>query len=194
MDLLKTIDQKSVSHNEKNDCAVRAVSIVTNYSYDDVHYIFSLCGRKQRHGTKWETTEKAVRLLRFRMVEITNTYSSRTIRTLERELKRRGKNRLLVRVRGHVLPVVNGKVYDWTSGRCHRIQKVYRLVEVSEEFHQAEKRNIVYTSPVSEFEVDTTNLVDVTSLYKQVGCRLIGNIQQVFLTTDKVGPVFLGKT
>lgn len=132
--ILETVVQGSKAKNEYKDCAVRAVSIACNYTYDDTHYAFQCCGRRHRRGTRWEIIEKVVELLRFRMVDVTDHFSSRTVRTLEREMRgRRGS--YLVRVYKHVLPVVNGKVYDWTKGRLHRVNRVFKLVEVTETFH-----------------------------------------------------------
>lgn len=194
-DILETVVQESRRLHENRDCAVRAVAIATDYSYEDVHYTFGLCGRKSRRGTPWEVTEKAVRLLRYRMIDKTFAISSRTVRTLEREL-RWSDHSYLVRVNRHLLPVVKGRVYDWTKGRLHRIIQVHRLVEVSEEFHKAELRNLVWTDVHNSWAeregLVTTGGEDVTFMYSQVGLSMTGGIKRIILTTDNKGPVFRG--
>jgi hypothetical protein len=126
---------ESKRHNEHKDCAVRAVAVATDYEYDDVHYAFSICGRVPRRGTRWEITEKVVKLLRHRMIDVTHQFKARTVRTLEREM-RHHTGRYIVRVNRHLLPVVDGKVHDWSQGRLHRIIAVYRLEETDSDFHR----------------------------------------------------------
>ena len=132
--VLDAVEQESNRRREDRDCAVRAVAIAADYEYDDVHYVFGRCGRVSRRGTQWHTTEKAIRMLRFKLVDVTDQFDSRTVRSLENEA-RWIKGRFLVKVRGHVLPLVDGIVHDWTQGRLHRIVAVYQLVEVDAEFH-----------------------------------------------------------
>ena len=198
-DILETVMRESNHLREHLDCAVRAVAIATDYEYDDVHYAFGVCGRLPRRSTPWHITERVVKLLRFRMVDVTDQFDARTVRTLEREMKH-NRGRYLVRVSRHVLPVVDGCVYDGTKGRLHRIVYIYKLVEVSEEFHQADKRNLVYIGKIpAEGE-------DVTRLYLQMNNRLpsIANDfrctpflfklppphTHILLTQDEQGPVF----
>jgi len=137
MDILETIVQESENKNEDKDCAVRALAIATDYTYDDVHYVFELCGRVHRQGTSTHMTKRAAKMLRFSMIDVTDWYEARTVRTLEREL---GYGRYIVRVNRHMLPIVNGRVYDWTKGRLHRILEIYKVVETDIEFHE---RNMV---------------------------------------------------
>lgn len=134
-DVLETVVQASNRHNEHRDCAVRALAIAGDYEYDDVHYVFHLCGRLNRKVTPWHVTEKAVKMLRFRMVDVTGWFESRTVRTLELEMRYR-PGRYLVRVSRHLLPVVDGKVHDWTKGRLHRIISIFKLEETDIDFHR----------------------------------------------------------
>lgn len=134
-DTLETVVQASKQHREHRDCAVKALAIAGDYEYDDVHYVFQLCGRRNRKGTPWEVTEKAAKMLRFRMVDVTSHFNARTVRNLEREL-RWCKGRYIIRVSRHLLPLVDGKVHDWTKGRLHRIISVFKLEETDPEFHR----------------------------------------------------------
>ena len=185
-DKFKRILAESKKKNEHRDCAVRAVAIATDYEYDDTHFVFETCGRRRRKGTPWGVTEKAVHLLRFRMIDVTDQFSSKTVCTLEREMRWR-RDSYLVRVSRHVLAVKGGRVHDWTQGRRHRIISIYKLVEVSEEFHRADQRNIVHL-------VDDTpdGAEDVSALYRQTNNRWQVNCKKIVLTKDVEGPVFKG--
>ena len=46
----------------------------------------------------------------------------RTTITAERHLK---SGRYLLKFRGHVAALIDGKVHDWTAGRRHKIQAIY---------------------------------------------------------------------
>jgi hypothetical protein len=50
----------------------------------------------------------------------------KTVVTAARVL-RRGK--YLVRIRRHVLAIVDGQVHDWTDGRQHRVQQVFEIIQ-----------------------------------------------------------------
>ena len=182
--LMDVVERESRLKNENKDCAVRAVSIATDYEYDSAHYVFQLCGRRPRKGTPWEVTEKAVRLLEHRMIDVTHQFESRTVRTLEREM-RWVKGKFLVRVYRHVLPVVDGRVFDWTKGRRHRVKAVYKLIEVDNDFHKADLRNLVYTRPGQQVTGR-----DVTGLYRRIGNRVPPGFTRIILTTDHNGPIF----
>jgi hypothetical protein len=108
---------------ERADCAVRAVTAVTNIPYPTVHEQFVKGGRKPGRMSANGLPEKVVRQLGFVLEpwEVTG----KTIRTVERELPKKG--RFLILVRGHMLAVINGKTVDWSAGRQHRIMNVWRI-------------------------------------------------------------------
>ena len=126
------LSQASRSMQEWNDCAVIATAIATGYEedYEGVRYAFELCGRRPRSGTPFHITKKVVGLLDCTIEEVTHHFSSRTIRTLEREMRHR-KGRYLVRTGGrtvgHLVAIKDGKVMDWSKGRCKRIKEIYRV-------------------------------------------------------------------
>jgi hypothetical protein len=132
--MFEELMQRSESVNEKNDCVVKALSILTDYDYDDVRYVLGLCGRKPKRGCDFRVTSKAIGLLRHKIIDVSDYFSSRTVRTLEREMQG-VKGRYLVRVRRHMLAVVDGKVHDWSRGRCHRIREIYQIKETDKEWH-----------------------------------------------------------
>ena len=119
----QTVRTESGARNEHRDCAVVATSLVTGTPYNQVHNIMKKFGRKTGKGTPWHIIENTLRELGYQMCE--QPFSDKTVRTFERNDRRVFP--MLIRVRGHVLASVRGKVQDWTQGRCHRILAVYKI-------------------------------------------------------------------
>ena len=113
----------SKKRNETKDCAVKAVAAVSNLSYDYIHQVFQECGRKHRKGTPFRITREVLKILNIWADP--HQFKAKTITALGRELPAKG--RFLVRTSGHILAAVDGKVIDWTEGRRHRIQQVYKV-------------------------------------------------------------------
>lgn len=127
MDTYSELISEAARLGEHNDCAVRAVTVVSGLPYAEVHAMFKQLGRKKGHGTYRNVTYKAISKLGFNTVDVTKSFKSRTICTLERELPCTG--RYLVWTRGHMLGVKQGKVIDYTSGRRHRVLRVEKVIE-----------------------------------------------------------------
>lgn len=122
----KQVKKESEKLNEHNDCAVRATTLASGFSYDHVHRLYSLCGRKHRRGVKRYITDKVWKHLGLKVKPV--QVKSKTVCTLEREL-RFGK--YLVFTRGHLLALIDGVVQDWTKGRRHRVVRVYKVVDIA---------------------------------------------------------------
>lgn len=120
MALPKQLKKKSALHGETNDCAVKAIAIVANADYDEVHALLKAHGRKDGKGTPWAAIWATLKALGVWVgpVDHTNIERAKTVRHLPAVLPKRG--RFLVYTRGHILAVVNGEVMDWTKGRRHR--------------------------------------------------------------------------
>jgi len=110
---------------EHNDCAVKAVTLVTGIHYVDVHGMMERLGRKRRKGTPDWITKEVLSQLGFMRIIIPVT--AKTVRTLGRDFHKR-KGTYLVWVRGHVLAMIDGVVQDWTDNRLHRIRRVELVV------------------------------------------------------------------
>lgn len=130
LDLFGALDRESSRLGEEKDCAVKAVAIVCGREkdYKGVLQLFKQNGRQYRGKTKNRTTKKVIKALGCEMVDVTGHFSSKTIRTLEREM-RGVEGRYLISVRAHLLSIVDGQVHDWSRGRCHRIKKIYKIVD-----------------------------------------------------------------
>jgi len=127
-ELFESLDRESKILGETRDCAVKAVAIACGQEkdYRRVLELFRAKGRRNRGRTPFRVTESVVAALGCAMINVTDHFGSKTVRTLEREM--RGMSGCyLIRVRGHVLSVVDGSVHDWTQGRCHRIQSIYKI-------------------------------------------------------------------
>lgn len=118
------IKKDSVALGEKNDCAVRAVTALSNLPYNYVNALFRRNGRRRGRGTPWPIIWKSIKNLNLTCEE-TKIFTAKTVTSLEKQLPKKG--RFLVHVSGHVLAAVNGKVVDWTSGRRHRIKRVWEV-------------------------------------------------------------------
>lgn len=124
---------------ERNDCSVKAIALATNTPYKTVHDLFRFHGRRKGCGTFRDQQRAVLQVLGYRMVIVHNAvdpncpvvkknkFKAKTIMKLEDELPSRGV--FIVYTSGHMLCARAGKVLDWTSGRRHRIKKVYRVVK-----------------------------------------------------------------
>lgn len=117
---------KSQQFNEHSDCAVKALTVACEIPYEKAHSLCKSFGRQDRGRTKDTIVSQVVESLGKKEVKV--QVDSRTIRTLERELKD-SKYNFLVRVRGHLVAISKGKVIDWTKNRCNRIMWVNIILD-----------------------------------------------------------------
>jgi len=115
---------------EHNDCAVKAVALTCRVPYGVAHVTLKQLGRSNGRGTPIFMTEEAIEKLGYEMVELKRNRqpggSRYTPKTIGERLKR---GYWLCRVRHHIFAVVNGMVLDWTDGRQHRIERIYRVTK-----------------------------------------------------------------
>lgn len=122
-----SVTEQSRYHNETNDCAVKALAIACNVAYSTAHAMLKKHGRKDRKGTFHYTTFAAIKELGFEAVKV-DRLTARTVKTVGRSYK---DGRYLVFVHRHVAAMVDGKIIDWTEGRCHRIKSLYKIVDAN---------------------------------------------------------------
>lgn len=120
-DALKSVAE---SMDEKNDCAIMAVTIVSGKPYPEIHRAFKICGRRHRGRTEPWITRAILVCFGIRTVPV--KFKGKTIRTLAREIPNKGC--YLVWISGHILAIKDGKVCDWTEGRLHRVLKVDKVL------------------------------------------------------------------
>jgi len=111
---------------ENNDCTVKAVAIACQVPYEEAHEYLRSIGRKWGRGHRWQINGHgyAERLDKLGIEGEEIEVKSKTVKTLARELT---KGNYMVKVKGHVLAIVDGKVEDWTAGRQHRVLKVMKI-------------------------------------------------------------------
>lgn len=122
----KAIESESRSRNEHNDCAVRAVAIVTGLPYSQVHKVFADNGRKYRKGTPRDVTWKAIDALGYDCEPVRVT--AKTGVTLDRD-RALQSGRFVVGMTRHLAAVVDGSVIDWTAGRRKQVRDAYRITK-----------------------------------------------------------------
>ena len=110
--------------NETNDCSVMAIAIACRLSYKAAHDLMAEYGRRPRKGVHNFQILAAAKSLGFELTEVKNVDKGFTACTIGNKCK---AGYYMAFVRGHVLGVVNGTVFDWTEGRRHRINLVYKV-------------------------------------------------------------------
>ena len=119
------------SSGDESACVPISVSIVTGESLKDTLAAFELAGRKFRKGCSMKIIDEGLEILGYKKVK--GTVRSKTVRTVERELKERAPGHpLIVDMKGHWAAWNGSKIDDHTAGRCRRINgTVYKLVKIS---------------------------------------------------------------
>jgi len=110
--------------NEYNDCTVKAIAITCDVPYKVAHKALANEGRRNRCGSYRHQQVNAIKALGYDLEPVEVTAKTMTKIKSDAAVS---AGYFLAYVRGHVAAVVNGKVEDWTDGRRHRIQKVYKI-------------------------------------------------------------------
>lgn len=132
--------------NEHNDCAVVALMQVTGKSYKEVHSALAEAGRKPRKGTYRHEEVKALKKLGFVMVrvyteDILSKYPAphcNVLKNVTTHHPRRfpgafdADKKYLMRVKGHILAIVDGEVKDWSINRSLRAYSIEEVVPMKE--------------------------------------------------------------
>lgn len=131
---------------DKNFCTVIASSVAFELPFNLVHDFYSENGRKIGKGLPPHKTEKMI----FKLSEITGyevqIYKSFRINGFQKwsnggQILTQLRHSLtpnnaeaylplgnyILGVRGHVLGVNNGTVQDWTQGKKHRIERIWKV-------------------------------------------------------------------
>jgi hypothetical protein len=108
---------------EKNDCGVKALAVITGLPYETCHQTLKSFGRKDRSGTFHFQMNKALDFLGFTIKKVECPYKG--LRSLGRDLPETGS--FLISATSHYAGVSDGKIHDWSEGRCLRIQGFYQI-------------------------------------------------------------------
>ena len=145
----KTIENSTAYKLDKNCCTVVASSIAFNVPFEEMQTYFFKHGRKRNKGYWMRSIIKEIAkdygykvttFLKEKKYNIKGSYFINT-ETNEKMLKNTsitvnncssylGKGIYILGVSRHVLALKNGIVEDWTKGRKHRINKIYKIEKV----------------------------------------------------------------
>lgn len=141
-------DEARKALNEKRDCTVVALTVVTGLPYHTCHAALKEAGRKDRRGAYASDYITALKALGFavrrwtsaEMVAMSRSYwdvYGKNVAGLTSHHPRRfpkcweGKGPLLFRSRGHLAGVdANGVVHDWSINRSLRLIDVYSVEKI----------------------------------------------------------------
>lgn len=125
-----SLQEKSNRYGETKDCAVKAVAVVLNTSYEDAHILLKKFGRKDGDGTNFYlTTKPALQSRGFEVKRVEVPSYIKTVRNLEESfLASSFKNPVLITTSKHIIGFRNGKAEDYTSGRKFRILDIHEII------------------------------------------------------------------
>lgn len=113
-------------YQDNNMCTVVALTAATGCSYGKAFNIYKKLGRKKRCGTYRDQQLKALDKLGYSLKDAPKY--CKTLGKAEELLPSKGTYWLYTR--GHVACVVDGKLYDWSKGRRHRVIDIYKVETV----------------------------------------------------------------
>ena len=123
---------RSEEKYEDKDCAVKALAVVCDVSYNKAHQIMTSNGRRRNKGTPLWVTQRSIRDLGYEchlLPEDHPLYKQKTIKSLEKKLLYNSRHTYLIRTAKHILAATGGRVIDWTGGRLHRVQQIFEVVK-----------------------------------------------------------------
>ena len=118
--------KRSNHWRETNDCTVKALAIVTGWTYERAHGELALRGRNHGKGTSMSNIWAALNQNGFTAERLPDHHpmmkeNIKTIGALTREGVIPSRGVFIVETSRHVLGIRAGQVHDWTDGRRHRI-------------------------------------------------------------------------
>ena len=119
------VADKSALIGESNDCAVKAVSIVTDVPYEKVHNLFADIGRKPNGRVSNEMIIDVLDNLGYKQEEV--RINRMIVSSLSKELKS-SSDKYIYYINGHIGAVTNGVVQDWTAGRRFHVKSLHKIV------------------------------------------------------------------
>lgn len=119
----KNISAYAGPAGDRNDCAVRALSVADGMAYKDAHAAFAAQGRKAGQGTSVSVSRRVLKIAGFYEVTVVpvpakfpkrpNHFVQPSIAKFAREHK---EGAWILHTSSHALALVNGVVHDWNYG------------------------------------------------------------------------------
>lgn len=122
---IKNIAQRY--YRDDNMCTVIALAAATGIAYGKAFNVYKRLGRRTGRGTYKTVQEVALSQLGYRL-ELVPYHGCKTIGKAASMLPKTGA--FWVYIKGHVACVNNGKMFDWSENRKHRVQAIYRVVKI----------------------------------------------------------------
>lgn len=123
------LDRRSHELKQKNDCVVIAYAVATDTDYDTALYINTELHAFEpgKGGRSWHLVLDAYRMMGYDL-SLHYAATAKTAISAERapELQK-GRYLLFMRNGSHIAAMVDGTVHDWTKGRRHTIQHIWKV-------------------------------------------------------------------
>lgn len=104
---------------ERNDCTVIAFAMIYDMTYLESHSLLMRLGRQVCRGFNAEIATRHFNLTRSMKVRPKQPNGSKyTIKTITNTIP---VGKYLIFTDGHILACIDGKIYDWTEDRKHRV-------------------------------------------------------------------------
>ncbi len=127
--MYNTLKESSNFYKETNDCSVKALAVVADLPYAKAWNLLAQQGRRPRKGVTMPAFFNALKNAGFEAQDVSSFITERTVRGLQ---QLRLKECYIVTTASHVLAIKHGLVQDWTAGRLHRVQKVWRIRKIEQ--------------------------------------------------------------
>jgi hypothetical protein len=130
--LFSIINDYAQKNGHKNFCTDAAITIASGVDFNRVHETQRKLGlRKSKTSSgSWEYF-KTLNFLGFDTKRIRVPVGAKTNRTLVGKLP---KNKsFIVEYKGHVAAYVNGRIEDWSDGRCNRVRSIIEVTRSEDE-------------------------------------------------------------
>lgn len=113
-------------YNDNNFCTVVAVASVTGMSFGKARIKMEKAGREHKKGAYDFQYHEVIQRRGYKLERVLG-YRGHHVRTMGKKLK--GQGNFLVKVRGHVLAVMDGVINDWAVDSCRRVDSVYKVIK-----------------------------------------------------------------
>lgn len=128
-------EYEAIKNNERYDCSVVALTLVSELTYREMHAEFQSLGRKRNKRTsRWLTVTlmaKHLMISQLSQKALRQPNGSRyTVKSIAAKYR---KGTYIVFLNSHVLAMKDGVVADWSAGRRHRVSEMYQVVSTIKE-------------------------------------------------------------
>jgi ribulose 1,5-bisphosphate carboxylase large subunit-like protein len=130
----KTMQVKSDSYEETNDCSVVATAIAAGISYDKARHMYRRAGRLKGRGVNYEMIDSVLSTIgsqrlpfqiRLHLVEHRNGGRALTFNNVVKVLD--DSKRYIIVGKDHMVACLDGRIADWSEGTRYRVENIYEI-------------------------------------------------------------------